>query len=81
MDIHYRPNARKGLRKMPANEADKIMDGFERIARAEAQGLDIRPLTGRDGYRLRIGKWRAIYDFDGDTLSVFDVGPRGKIYK
>lgn len=81
MDIQYKPNARKGLRKLPPKDAEKIMDALESIARNETKSLDVKPLTGRDGYRLRIGKWRAIYEVEGDTLTVLDIGPRGQIYK
>ena len=37
-------------------------------------------LKGRDGYRLRVGKWRVIFDLDGTVLEVFEVGARGDIY-
>ena len=81
MEIVYKPNARKGLRKIPLKDAEKIMDALENIAKDKTKDLDIKPLTGRDGYRLRIGKWRAIYELESDTLSVVDIGPRGQIYK
>ena len=57
------------------------MDALESIARNEMKSLDVKSLTGRDGYRLRIGKWRAIYEVEGDTLTILDIGPRGQIYK
>ncbi len=46
-------------------------------------GYDIKKLSGREGYRLRISRYRAIYSIDGDKLVilVIRVGPRGDIYK
>jgi mRNA-degrading endonuclease RelE of RelBE toxin-antitoxin system len=37
---------------------------------------------GRDGYRLRIGDWRVIYELHDDRLVmlVLEVGPRRGIY-
>jgi mRNA interferase RelE/StbE len=40
-------------------------------------------MTGREGYRLRIGDWRALYRIENDRLVILvvDIGPRGDIYK
>jgi len=45
--------------------------------------LDIKALQGRDGFRLRVGKWRVIYHKDDNamTILVVDAGSRGDIYK
>jgi mRNA-degrading endonuclease RelE of RelBE toxin-antitoxin system len=39
-------------------------------------------LQGRDGYKLRIGNWRVIYDLHDDrrVMQVLEAGPRGGIY-
>ena len=42
---------------------------------------DIKPLQGEDGFRLRVGDWRIVYDIIGDEITVYDVGNRGDIYK
>lgn len=46
-------------------------------------GLDIKPLQGRDGFRIRFGGFRAIYEFENEQLMVLvlDAGSRGGIYK
>jgi mRNA interferase RelE/StbE len=45
--------------------------------------MDIKKLTGRDGYRLRMGGWRALYRMENDQLiiEVVKIGPRGDIYR
>ncbi len=45
--------------------------------------LDIKPLQGRDGFRLRIQSRRAIYTIAHTRLIilVLDIGTRGDIYK
>jgi mRNA interferase RelE/StbE len=79
----YRKQALKGLRKMPPRLANRFIEAFEQLAQGRMEGLDIRALSGRNGYRLRIGEYRAIYTLDDDRLIilVLDAGPRGDIYK
>lgn len=82
--IEYRRPARKALTRMPKPLAGRFLCAFERLARDPSRSdLDSKPLVGRDGYRLRIGEWRAIYRIEADRLviMVLDIGPRGDIYK
>jgi mRNA interferase RelE/StbE len=43
---------------------------------------NVTKLQGRDGYRLRIGDWRVIYELYDDQLELWalEVGSRGGIY-
>jgi mRNA interferase RelE/StbE len=41
----------------------------------------VKKLQGRDGYRLRVGDWRVIFDRDGVVLAILEIGPRGSIYE
>jgi mRNA interferase RelE/StbE len=47
-----------------------------------ARHNNAKKLQGRDGYRLRIGDWRVIYELCEDRLEllVLEVGARGGIY-
>ena len=49
----------------------------------QEDGLDIKKLEGREGFRLRIGSYRAIYHKINDimVIDVINVGIRGDIYK
>lgn len=42
-----------------------------------------KKLKGRDGYRIRIGTYRVIYDIFDNTLvvDVVNIGSRGDIYE
>lgn len=73
----------KGLEKMPKKIANQFFGAFDKLAESDQEGLDIKKLSGRDGYRLRINGYRAIYMQDGEQLVilVLDAGPRGDIYK
>lgn len=37
---------------------------------------DVKALQGRDGYRLRIGGYRVIFDEDGTTILAIYIGRR-----
>ena len=79
--ILYRPPARKALRRMPKNTAQRIMSKIEAYATDPAsQANNVAALKGRDGVRLRVGDWRVIM-IEGEVLDVLDVGPRGGIYE
>ncbi len=43
---------------------------------------NVTKLQGRDGYRLRVGDWRIIYELDAGRLLmlVVEMGARGGIY-
>ena len=87
MSMHqviYKKAALKGMRKMPKPSRLKMLDGFSALSEdPDRQDLDVKPLSGREGYRLRVGQWRAIYHRDDGRLIllVVDAGPRGDIYK
>jgi mRNA interferase RelE/StbE len=78
--ILYRPAARKAIRRMPRNTAQRIMEKIEAYAADPAsQANNVKALRGRDGIRLRVGSWRVIM-IEGEILDILDVGPRGGVY-
>ena len=82
--VIFRKTALKGLRKLPANVTAKFRSAFDKLAQdPDRRDFDVQPLQGRDGYRLRIQGWRALYTIEHDHLVilVLDLGPRGDIYK
>jgi mRNA interferase RelE/StbE len=80
MKIVIRKSAQKALARMNSKMRTQFFTCFDRIAAGDISKLDIKKLTGREGYRLRIGQYRAIFTKDYELLDVLDVGPRGDIY-
>jgi mRNA interferase RelE/StbE len=75
------PAARKALRRMPVNEANRILEKIAAYAAdPHSQANNVTALRGRPGIRLRVGDWRVIME-DGEVLEVLQVGPRGGIYE
>lgn len=82
MQITYTAQAQKILRKMQKKTAVKILTALEKLAENPARDdLDIKPLEGRAGYRLRVSNWRVIYGNDGLVIAVMRIAPRGDVYK
>ena len=75
--VQYTKKAIKGIQKLPANIADQFRTAFQEIADNRGN-WDVKKLTGREGYRLRIGGYRGIYKIEGEQVMVivFDVSPR-----
>lgn len=42
---------------------------------------NIKKLQGRDGYRLRVGDFRVIFDSNGQIVLIIRIDNRGQIYK
>jgi mRNA interferase RelE/StbE len=73
----------KALSRLPMNWQRRILRKIREIA-ANPYGRhnNVAKLQGRDGYRLRIGDWRVIYELHDDGLELWalEMWPRGGIY-
>jgi mRNA interferase RelE/StbE len=51
--------------------------------RENPRPANCRKLTGRDGWRIRIGDYRVIYEINdaAPSLTVFHVGHRREVYR
>ena len=66
---------------MPKKQAEKMVTALKEVSRHNTKGLDIKKLQGVEGYRLRVGQYRAIYTKDMVVMTVINIGPRGNIYE
>lgn len=76
MDIHYSKQAEKFLKKQDAQTRNRILNAIHSLPAG-----DVKKLQGRDGYRLRIGNYRVIFDRYGNVLYIERIDNRGQIYK
>ncbi len=82
--IEYTRDAVKALKAMPRNVSLQICGKIELLAADPfAANNNVRKLVGREGYRLRVGDWRVIYEIEGGRLviHVLTVAPRGGAYQ
>ena len=73
----------KALARLPVNWQERIVAKIREVAADPyAPNNNLTKLQGRNGFRLRVGDWRVIYELDDDrlVLLVLDVGPRGGVY-
>lgn len=73
----------KALARLPLNWQKRIVAKIREVAASPyAPNNNLTKLQGRDGYRLRVGGWRVIYELQEDRLVmlVLEVGPRGGVY-
>jgi mRNA interferase RelE/StbE len=82
--IIYRKSAAKSLLKLPIKTASQVLTAFEQLSTGTEQPqLEVKKLQGREGYRLRIGGYRAIYRLFNEVMiiEVLKIGSRGDVYK
>ncbi len=77
--VGFRRQAAKALRKLPREVQDAILRALQ--AYAETGRGDVKTLKGRDGARLRVGDYRAVFIETAEALDVTDVGHRKDIYR
>ena len=81
--ILMRNRALKMLAKMPGGDRRRVLGRLERLGEnPDRRDIDIRPLRGHPGYRLRVGRWRVTFSRD-DTerkISVLQIRARGDAY-
>jgi mRNA interferase RelE/StbE len=75
--IIYSKNALKFLKKQDKSTQQRIITAIEKLP---LEG-DIIKLQGTDGYRLRVGTFRVLFNVDGIIIDIIDIGNRGQIYK
>jgi mRNA interferase RelE/StbE len=75
------PDVEKKLQSLPNDIEDRIRSKLKEAGTNPDRHL--KPLKGRDDYSLRIGKRRAIIDWDKqqDELRVLEIDTRDTVYQ
>lgn len=78
MEIVYSKQAVKDLKSIQKQEAIKIMEQIAKLPLG-----DVKALQGSEGqrYRLRVGRYRALFYYLENDIIIYKVAPRSKIYK
>lgn len=81
-EIELTTSARKGLKKLSRREQKLIYAVLETLKENPTPPKSLK-LTGRDGYRIRVGDLRVIYTLQRGRLIVLvlDIGHRREIYR
>lgn len=77
MILQTTKSAEKSIKKLDKSLRKRIINAIKRLPDG-----DIRKLKGYDEtFRLRVGDYRVLYSFDGYSIMILDVLPRGEAYK
>ena len=68
------PSAAKDIDGLPRDAREMVEQGLVDYSLAGAGS--IVKLSGRDGYRLRVGRYRVIFDQDEITILAIYIGKR-----
>ncbi|WP_342358589.1 plasmid stabilization protein [Terrarubrum flagellatum] len=72
--IVFTTAAAKDLDALPPDAREQVADALSRYA-ISGEG-DVKRLSGRGGLRLRVGRYRVIFDEDSRTILAIYVGLR-----
>jgi len=81
-EIKIKRKAQKSLSKIPEPFQSKIIESIRGLSE-DPFPMQSKKLTGRDGWRIRIGNYRAIYEVLNNELIilVLNIAHRKDIYR
>lgn len=76
------PRAQKELSGLPSSTCGKVVAAIRKLGDAP-RPRGSRKLTGRDGWRIRAGDYRIVYEIDDGShlVTVLHIGHRRDVYR
>ncbi|MEA2027625.1 MAG: type II toxin-antitoxin system RelE/ParE family toxin [Campylobacterota bacterium] len=83
--IRYHKKVIKFIKKRVPKEKERILQRLEELKKnpyPTNEHIDIKKLQAKNGYRLRIGDYRFLYDVEDKALIIYmeDADNRGDVY-
>ena len=74
--------AQKELAQLPADAYRRVRDAIRELSE-QPRPPGSRKLTARDGWRIRVGDYRVIYEIDDShrQVTILDIGNRRDVYR
>lgn len=82
-NVEFTKQATKDLLCIPNNYSVAIIIKIKKmVVNPYSQELDVKKLKGAEGYRLRVGEYRVIYNIDSGKLiiQIIKIQSRGNVY-
>ena len=81
--IRFKKAAEKALAAMPVKTRMRVLNAIELLAADPFKAQHVKPMSGVDTRRLRVGEYRVVFSLQNEELIivVIDIGPRGGVYK
>jgi mRNA interferase RelE/StbE len=80
MEVILSSKTKKYLKSLNKPIKGRIDKALIKLCYEPPEG-DIKKLTGRDEYRLRVGDYRLLFKARKDAIIVYKIAPRGEAYK
>lgn len=79
--LFIRRAAQKSLAALPATEYERVRDAVLALA-PDPRPAGCKKLIGRDGWRIRVGNYRVVYEIDDgqQIVTILHVGHRRDVY-
>ncbi|TKB71309.1 MAG: type II toxin-antitoxin system RelE/ParE family toxin [Nitrospira sp.] len=76
------PSAQRELGALPSEVSRRVRGAIADLAQ-EPRPSGCRKLTGREGWRLRVGDYRILYDIadSTQTVTIVHIGHRRDVYR
>ena len=73
--------AQKELADLPKTDFERVRDAILELSE-NARPIGCKTLVGREGWRIKIGNYRVIYEIEdtGKEITVLHVGHRRDVY-
>lgn len=70
------------LKKLPLESYERVKEAIRRLSE-EPRPSGCKKLAGREGWRIRVGDYRVIYEIDdkAEVITVLHLGRRRNIYR
>ncbi len=69
--IEWKNRARKQFKKIPKAYQGLIIDAVDMLEKPQAEWRNVSELKNHDyDFRMRVGRYRVLFDFDGDVSIV-----------
>ena len=81
-NLTIKRRASKALAKLPNEDYEKVRDAIRDLAQIPRPSGCLK-LTERDGWRIRVGVYRVIYQINDSEqkITILDIGHRKDIYR
>ena len=80
MNLYYKPQAAKDLKKLQKNERGKVIKKLEILAKNPRLGKSLKG-EFKDLYSLRAWPYRIIYEISDKNIIIYTVKHRQSAYK
>jgi len=81
-DVFLKRPAEKELKRLPDDLHDRIVAILQSL-KENPRPVGIKKLSGRDGYRIRVGDYRVLFVIDDDNkkVEVYAIRHRRDVYR